>query len=863
MENLAQENPEVAEATGGNIEALYNALKQEKLVNVDIATFKQDLKAKEGNIRWLHDHFATDKAFSGMPNYADFKDDIYSELGVTPKKKASSQDVVGAGPEPSSMVAPTGAVNERNFSDPLTGITKEEQSLQLMQKYPAPAPKETVESTGGVMPTMEGLGSAIDPSVLNAKAAVPNEQDMEIGMKQARDILSSKYQPDVSAIEIEKEAKIIALDIAEKQAYKRQKAETLGANLVNVPFKDGLGMVETSVMAENPERTQYEVEKGAYGNARQREKVKYDRAVKSIGLYQQGVASVVEGIKKQFPQVDAEAETYINQFASRDKTMRQSMANVIAQPDNVVPAHVKAYVKGMVNLVESQEYARNKILNSPFAVEAAQKAAVDFVNLKRDKSTYGSTIIARAIPKMLVNLAKGVATLPRTITANNSYGATDQLAENITEFADDVTRNVLGSSSLYDQEEVFGESVNVGKPLLVLNRVADMAAIMGSFMATGGLAAGAGASAAGVSAATMATSFISTHNDYYTEAAKSGLTPAQASAFAIGAAGLTSALELVAPDARFLKGMVGGIGTKVPQPLAKAMVQEYARTLTSTGSKKAALNKAAKYLIETTKRAGKELPPELLQENLQLGGDKLAATIANYSIGEDKLDNDFTFNEIAETALLTSITVGLVTAATTRTKVANQLTVDALSNLVKGDYKLNLKNLQDEMVKQGIPEQDQTKVFGRLNAVKAELDKLSVVEADDEDKVVAAIHTADANYLKAQLANVPEAAKAKVQADIEKQQAAAEAALNGYGPNKQAQDEANVVETPIVTTPVVNAAEFGDLQDVQYDETRKVYTAKAPNTGGTLLVGNATNIKNADGTLTPARYALVDRKSVV
>lgn len=860
MENLAQENPEVAEATGGNIEALYNALKQEKLVNVDIATFKQDLKAKEGNIRWLHDHFATDKAFSGMPNYADFKDDIYSELGVTPKKKASSQDVVGAGPEPSSMVAPTGAVNERNFSDPLTGITKEEQSLQLMQKYPAPAPKETVESTGGVMPTMEGLGSAIDPSVLNAKAAVPNEQDMEIGMKQARDILSSKYQPDVSAIEIEKEAKIIALDIAEKQAYKRQKAETLGANLVNVPFKDGLGMVETNVMAENPERTQYEIEKGAYGNARQREKVKYDRAVKSIGLYQQGVASVVEGIKKQYPQVDAEAETYINQFASRDKTMRQSMANVIAQPDNVVPAHVKAYVKGMVNLVESQEYARNKILNSPFAVEAAQKAAVDFVNLKRDKSTYGSTIIARAIPKMLVNLAKGVATLPRTITANNSYGATDQLAENITEFADDVTRNVLGSSSLYDQEEVFGESVNVGKPLLVLNRVADMAAIMGSFMATGGLAAGAGASAAGVSAATMATSFISTHNDYYTEAAKSGLTPAQASGFAMGAAALTSALELIAPDARFFKPLVRGVGNKVPQPLAKAMVQEYARTLTSTGSKKAAMASGAKLLI-------KEIGQENLQEGSQLLGDKLAATIANYNIGEDKLENEISFNEVAETALLTTITTGLVAGIGARSRVANQLTVDALSNLVKGDYTLNLKNLQDEMVKQGIPEQDQNKVFGRLNAVKAELDKLSVVEADDDDKVVSAIHAADAAYLKSQLPNVPEAAKPQTQKAAEEHLAAAEAALNGYGSNKQAQDEANAVETPIVTTPVVNAAEFGDLQDVEYEEDRKVYTATTPqNTGTIYLSGDPTgrdekvgktNIKNADGTLTPARYALV------
>ena len=133
-------------------------------------------------------------------------------------------------------------------------------------------------------------------------------------------------------------------------------------------------------------------------------------------------------------------------------------------------------------------------------------------------------------------------------------------------------------------------------------------------------------------------SMVASADDYYEEALRSGLDQSDAVNHALRASITTSMLELVSPgETLFKKG------------LRDASLISLVKNSSKQGIRK-----------EFAKNMGRELLQENLQEALQLGGDKLNNLITNYISDQGGLETAVSSDEILETVLLTSLTVGAI-----------------------------------------------------------------------------------------------------------------------------------------------------------------------------------------------------------
>ena len=165
-------------------------------------------------------------------------------------------------------------------------------------------------------------------------------------------------------------------------------------------------------------------------------------------------------------------------------------------------------------------------------------------------------------------------------------------------------------------------------------------------MLAGGGAAGGALEAAGLGAnasqkiGLIASSYVTTQNDYFEEAKSLGMSDNEANNFGNAASLLTSTLELINPQ-RHIFGKEG----------KKAFTKEVFRAVSKGVDMKDAISQNAKFVA-------KEIVGENAQEFAQEAGDLGVKYLFNKKNGSDNFDINVTQDELKELVLLTSIVSG-------------------------------------------------------------------------------------------------------------------------------------------------------------------------------------------------------------
>ncbi len=365
-------------------------------------------------------------------------------------------------------------------------------------------------------------------------------------------------------------------------------------------------------------------------------------------------------------------------------------------------------------------YKKYPELAKEIDTKKAEQAAIDVLDeIDPQRRLYSNTI--NQVGKVLTGAAESVLSLPRTLAFNNEYGWTDKWAKSIEGIKEGIDKtvfytptrlgrglientakfkgynltidkegnvssvrndagNLMGQNKASEIAKEYNETPEAERPKVEYNEVqtqtllpkiismgAEMAQLIGGGAVIKGALKGIGvANKISEGAGLFASSFVTTHNDYYKQALEAGIdNRADASKFAVGAAAITSALELVSPQKYLTSGVKSGF------------VKDYYRLLKDGATKKEAFSGALKHIA-------KEVGYENVQELSQLLGDKFSMYLANKSTGADIFDTSITLPEVAETVIMTSIVSGLpaiVSAKGTR----NQLQKDALYTAAQDD----------------------------------------------------------------------------------------------------------------------------------------------------------------------------------
>lgn len=322
-----------------------------------------------------------------------------------------------------------------------------------------------------------------------------------------------------------------------------------------------------------------------------------------LGEYQ----SIAKPIQDEKADIDAGME-YL-----RGK-MAQSIKDYAASPS----VRESNAVQGVID--KRQKAAENEINKGNYlAPEVIQQYVINPVSTTVVK---GVSDAASAVLRALDTYSN----LPNTATGNEYYTPFAKAADKLVQTSDDFTK-----SPTEFQQSLFDDNWDI-KTGILLPKVMQAA----TYMAVLG-----GAGAIGGEAAMVAASYMTTEEDYYREAIKSGLSPDQAQRFSIGAATLTSLLEKVNPGPMVDGGTVKG-----------AMMKRAMDAIKGGSGAKAALKDGASYVL-------KESAFEGSQEVLQGLGDVAARNVSNTLIGDNQLDGSLNMKDLAEQGLLGAALGGL------------------------------------------------------------------------------------------------------------------------------------------------------------------------------------------------------------
>jgi hypothetical protein len=379
---------------------------------------------------------------------------------------------------------------------------------------------------------------------------------------------------------------------------------------------------------------------------------------------------------------------------------------------------------------ETEQALNNRLITYPNAYKEflLQKSKSIAANKEYSESTASKLYqqVVAPIGHALANSAEGLLSLPRTIAANNEYGWTDWLAEQGTEMAGSARDNQFAQAEIFNQglfikdadgkEEFQAELL----PNKIIRTGADMALLL---VGAGKIAAPLKGLGMGAKAATgtglFASSFATTHNSYYEAAIAEGLTPKQASAFALSSGMVTSSLEFINPQ----KYLIGGSEVK------RQVVKEFAREIAKGQSSKIALKSASKFLA-------KEIVGENVQELSQMMGDKSVEYMANNILDEEKFEEfrgDLA-SEFKETVVLTTIVAGLPAVVNAKQPM-NELQRNAmLTAAMDESYRPKIMQAFEEA---GIDEATRGKVLQKVEVMAEANTKIpEVYQGNDRAKIL-------------------------------------------------------------------------------------------------------------------------------
>lgn len=233
-----------------------------------------------------------------------------------------------------------------------------------------------------------------------------------------------------------------------------------------------------------------------------------------------------------------------------------------------------------------------------------------------------STAVTKSVADAAGAILRGLDTygnLPNTASGKDYYSLFAEAADKLTDAAEDIT-----ASPSQTQKPLFDANWDVNTEALLpkVMQAATTMAVLG------------GAGAVGGEAGMVAASYMTTEEDYYREAIRSGLSPTQAQTFSMGAAALTSLLEKVNPGPLVDRGTIKG-----------AMAERALTALREGKDMRAAMRDATSYILRQGAGEGS-------QEILQGLGDVAARNVTNALIGDEKLDGSVDLRDLAEQGLL-------------------------------------------------------------------------------------------------------------------------------------------------------------------------------------------------------------------
>lgn len=784
-----------------------------------VEKFALDLAGDDAILPEIYSYLQTDAKVKGLPDYKTFSGIVGAELAEY-KKKVPTQPVSGGGGQTSSTVGQMPAT-EGEYQVPTT-IAGIQQSLnrpvKAKEQYYVPPAKTTADLVG-IDKVIAQINPNADFTPVKGNKEEYAQAKAELLDEWNRKKRTGQLDTGKSGSKAATPDKFLADNLdarASEKALKRQRAYNITEGVVNMSVKDGIDTIKA-------ELTRQEGQAGLERRAREGEaKFATDKELKATGMYLQSLGKVIEGIEKQYPNVAKDAERLIGEYAvgNAQGDTKRALATVMGQPSGLVPDYIKQYITISQKYQEAAD--RNKKAYTETGID--KQVAKDIVAAKVSANRMVSDPIGAfgqlVADKVLVPMVEGIGNLPNVASKMMSLNEGGEKAKAVDGVAEKFADMAANANSLLESEgnkalgkySMFDENSPISRGQIAFDNLAGVLGFMTSIGLSGAGASAAGAGKVGQAATTVANSFLQVHNDYYQSGLEAGLTEAQAGKYAIGNALVTSALELVAPDARFLGNAAKGIA-KVPKPLAMKSAQEFAKVLANGGSVSQAVKAGSKILV-------KEVLPEYGQEGLQLLADKGVNAITNEVIDNDLLDTSVTAEEAGTTFVMTTAATGLMASLGLRGRVANQLELDAIGNVITGDYNQNALQLKDALDNLKVDGEKQKQIFGRLNTIRDSYNSFNQLGLPEENTIKAAMADAELRGLKKRMADMPEALQPKVQERIGQLSAYINEQLKQPAPQvvetvqaeKQAEPAQNVTET--VQTEQVQPQNAAPTQEV-------------------------------------------------
>lgn len=438
--------------------------------------------------------------------------------------------------------------------------------------------------------------------------------------------------------------------------------------------------------------------------------------------------------EKSKGEVEMDVNAY-NQKVTELNNLQGEYKKLISQEEEVLSSEQFQEMKAITtDWRETEDALKNRLHNFPNAYKEhlLQKSKAIAASKEYSENTSSKLYqqIMSPIGHALANSAEGLLSLPRTLASNDEYGWTDWLADQGTDMAGSAKSNQFAQSEIFNQglfkttEGEDGVETDEFQAELLPNKImrtgADMALLL---IGAGKIAAPLKGFGMGAKAATgsglFASSFVNAHNSYYETSIAEGLTPSQASTFALSAGMVTSSLEFINPQ----KYLIGGSEVK------RQVVKEFAKGLASGQSKKAAMKGASKFLT-------REIVGENIQETSQMIGDKAVEYMANDILHEDKFEEfrGDLGNEFKETVVLTTIVAGLPAVVNANSPMNELQRNSMLTAAMDDSYRPKIMNAFEEA---GIDENTRNKVLEKVEVMADANKKIpEVYQGNDRMKIL-------------------------------------------------------------------------------------------------------------------------------
>jgi hypothetical protein len=364
----------------------------------------------------------------------------------------------------------------------------------------------------------------------------------------------------------------------------------------------------------------------------------------------------------QFSGADPGSAKIASDLEERARVLQKQYDDLYANPpqDVVDLLNKKTQEQADVNFAAAQEHVRKGEFYHPQVMEQ-----------------YILRPVMNAATNFILN---GAASIGRTmdaaynaVTGEEEYTDLARAADNLTK----MTEMVNASEGVKTKGSLFNNDwdLNTASALPQLMRTgANMALLM---------SAGAAGGAKGL----VGGGYLSTENDYYNEAIKEGLTPDEAQGFSIMAAGGQALLELVNPQ-QYASGTAKG-----------TLVRQALKALKGGMTKKDAI-------LDGMKFVAKEIGGENLQEFSQQAHEIMSRYAMNEATGA-KLDTDFTPQQAAELALMTTALSGLGAG------IGRGL--DKPINQQAMEWARNNPDLMREFIRKNVAQDEQEGLISRLD----------------------------------------------------------------------------------------------------------------------------------------------------